>query len=80
MAIDVQMFGLFMEDRILDNVVGDPIIIPQRDWKLEWNRKFLKEIETQLKLASSSSHAPVRSLSEGSRNRGLFLGSPRDAT
>ena len=38
----------------------------------------MKEIEIQLKLASSISHAPILDLSGGSRNHGLFLGSPRD--
>ena len=77
MAIDVQIFGSFMEYRILDNVDGIPIITTYRDWKLEWNRKILKEIKTPLKLTSSNSHAPVLNLDRGSRNLGLFLGSPR---
>ena len=77
-AVDLNMFGAFVEDIIMSNVDSTTIVTIKRSGSGLWSIHVSQEPVKPNKLASGVGKGTILSLSTGTRNHILLLAMPRD--
>jgi len=77
-AINVEMFGAFMENGVLSNVDGSLVVTIESDGKGKRNMKIMEEKGEPFELKSGVGHSPILSLGKRLGHSLLLLGLPRN--
>ena len=77
-AVDLNMFGAFVEDIIMSNVDSITIVTIKRSGSGLWSIHVSQEPAKPNKLASGVGKGMILSLSTGTKNHILFLAASRD--
>lgn len=76
MAVNVKVFGAFVKNRILGDVMCSPVITKKRDGEINRKPENMKQPNKTDDLTGSARHTAVLTLGGGLRNSLLFLGFP----
>ncbi|KAL5799933.1 hypothetical protein ACOSQ3_033030 [Xanthoceras sorbifolium] len=75
-AVDLNVFGAFMEDIIMSNVDSTTIVIVKRSGSWLWSIHISQELAKPDKLAGGVGRGKILSLSTGTGNNILLLATP----